>query len=380
MGSAKKNLILGFGKLGCLGLGVLLCTFPAWSQQPPIDRPAKSALADSQEAQASVSGQQHAEHQAGSISGKVVDQSGANIGGAVVKLMREGQSSGLEVTSDDDGLFAFSNIAPGPFQLTISSPGLASHEFSGTLQSGEAYVTPLIMLVIPTQVTEVHVGLPPEELAEVQIKEEEKQRVFGVIPNFYVSYAPNAAPITTKHKFELAWKSASDPVTLVGVGVLAGIGQAGDRWGAYGQGAQGYAKRYGASYANVFASTFIGGAVMPSVLKQDPRYFYKGSGSKRSRILYAVASSVICKGDNGRWQPNYSNVIGSFAGAGLQAAYLPASDRRGSGFIVSSALIRLGETSLAGVLQEFVFSKLTKRPRRSASKPQVPTDPKAHVR
>ena len=380
MGSAKKNLILGFGKLGCLGLGVLLCTFPAWSQQPPIDQPAKSALADSQEAQASVSGQQHAEHQAGSISGKVVDQSGANIGGAVVKLMREGQSSGLEVTSDDDGLFAFSNVAPGPFQLTISSPGLASHEFSGTLQSGEAYVTPLIMLVIPTQVTEVHVGLPPEELAEVQIKEEEKQRVFGVIPNFYVSYAPNAAPITTKHKFELAWKSASDPVTLAGVGVLAGIGQAGDRWGAYGQGAQGYAKRYGASYANVFASTFIGGAVMPSVLKQDPRYFYKGSGSKRSRILYAVASSVICKGDNGRWQPNYSNVIGSFAGAGLQAAYLPANDRRGSGFIVSSALIRLGETSLAGVLQEFVFSKLTKRPRRSASKPQVPTDPKAHVR
>jgi len=369
VGSAKKNLILGFGKLGCLGLGVLLCTFPAWSQQPPIDQPAKSALADSQEAQASVSGQQHAEHQTGSISGKVVDQSGANIGGAVVKLMREGQSSGLEVTSDDDGLFAFSNVAPGPFQLTISSPGLASHEFSGTLQSGEAFVTPLIMLVIPTQVTEVHVGLPPEELAEVQIKEEEKQRVFGVIPNFYVSYAPNAAPITTKHKFELAWKSASDPVTLVGVGVLAGIGQAGDRWGAYGQGAQGYAKRYGASYANVFASTFIGGAVMPSVLKQDPRYFYKGSGSKRSRILYAVASSVICKGDNGRWQPNYSNVIGSFAGAGLQAAYLPANDRRGSGFIVSSALIRLGETSLAGVLQEFVFSKLTKRPRRAASQP-----------
>jgi Carboxypeptidase regulatory-like domain len=369
VGSAKKNLILGLGKVVWLALAVLLCSFPAWSQQPPMDQLAKSALADSQGTQASASGQQHAEHQMGSISGKVVDQSGASIAGAVVKLTRESQSSGLEVTSDEDGLFAFSNVAPGPLQLTISSPGLASHEFSGTLQPGEAYVTPLIMLVIPIQVTEVHVGLPPEELAEMQIKEEEKQRVFGVIPNYYVTYEPNAAPITTKHKFELAWKSASDPVTLVGVGVLAGIGQAGDRWGAYGQGAQGYAKRYGASYANVFASTFIGGAVMPSVLKQDPRYFYKGSGSKRSRILYAAASSVICKGDNGRWQPNYSNVIGSFAGAGLQAAYLPANDRRGSGFILSSALIRLGETSLASVLQEFVFSKLTKRPRRAASQP-----------
>jgi Carboxypeptidase regulatory-like domain len=369
VGSAKKNQILGLGKLVWLGLAVLLCSFPAWSQQLPMDQTAKSALADSQGTQAYASGQQHAEHQAGSISGKVVDQSGTNIAGAVVKLTREGQSSGLEVTSDDDGLFAFSNVAPGPFQLTISSPGLASHELSGTLQSGEAYVTPVIMLVIPTQVTEIHVGLPPEELAEVQIKEEEKQRVFGAIPNFYVSYEANAAPLTAKHKFELAWKSASDPITLVGVGVLAGIGQAGDRWGAYGQGAQGYAKRYGASYANVFASTFIGGAVMPSVLKQDPRYFYKGSGSKRSRILYAVASSVLCKGDNGRWQPNYSNVIGSFGGAGLQALYLPANDRRGSGFILSSALTRLGETSLAGVLQEFVFSKLTKRPRRAASQP-----------
>ena len=204
----------------------------------------------------------------------------------------------------------------------------------------------------------------------MQIKEQEKQRVLRVIPNFYVSYEPNSAPLTAKHKFELAWKSASDPITLAGVGVLAGIGQAGDRWSGYGQGAQGYAKRYGASYANVFAATFIGGAVMPSVLKQDPRYFYKGSGSKRSRIFYAVASSVICKGDNGRWQPNYSNVIGSFAGAGMQALYLPANDRRGSGFVVSSALIRLGETSLVGVLQEFVLSKLTpNRPRRAASQP-----------
>jgi hypothetical protein len=226
------------------------------------------------------------------------------------------------------------------------------------------------MLAIPTQVTEVHVALTPEELAQVQIKEQEKQRVFGVIPNFYVSYEPISAPLSAKQKFELAWKSASDPITLVGVGFVAGISQAGDRWSSYGQGAQGYGKRYGATYANVFAATFIGGAVMPSLLKQDPRYFYKGSGSKRSRILYAVASSVICKGDNGRWQPNYSNVIGSFGGAGLQALYLPANDRRGSGFVVSSALIRLGETSLVGVLQEFVLSKLTpNRPRRVTSQP-----------
>jgi len=299
------------------------------------------------------------EQQTGSISGKVVDQSGAEIPGAIVKLTLEDHSADREVTTDENGLFAFNHVSPGPFQLSISSPGLDSKMFSGSVGPGEAFETPLFMLVIPTQVTEVHVGLTEEEVAQAQVKQQEKQRVFGVIPNFYVTYDPNPAALPAKYKFELAWKSATDPITLVGVGFLAELDQVGDRWGSYGQGAQGYAKRFGATYANVFAATFIGGAVMPTLLKQDPRYFYKGTGTKRSRILRAVSSSVICKGDNGHWQPNYSNVIGSFAGAGLEATYLPANDRRGAGFVVSSALIRLGETSIAGVLQEFVLPKFT---------------------
>ena len=124
-----------------------------------------------------------------------------------------------------------------------------------------------------------------------------------IVPNFYVTYVPNAAPLAPKQKFELTWKSASDRITIVAVGVLAGIDQAGDRWGAYGHGAQGYAKRFGATYANVFGATFIVGAIMPSILKQDPRHFYKGTGRKRSRFLYAVASSVICKRDMGVGNP-----------------------------------------------------------------------------
>jgi Carboxypeptidase regulatory-like domain len=366
VGFSRKSSIGGAARLLGLTLLVLVCTPPCWSQQfltdqaGPGDASGAPRTASAPEQQA----------QRGSISGRVVDQSGANIAGAEVKLRGEGGASAEVVRTNEDGLFAFTSVAAGPFQLTISSPNLTSREITGTLASGEVYVTPLILLAIAPQVTEVHVELPPEELAEVQIKEQEKQRVFGVIPNFYVSYESTAAPLRPKHKFELAWKSASDPITLIGVGVLAGIDQGTDRWGGYGQGAQGYAKRYGATYANVFASTFIGSAVMPSILKQDPRYFYKGSGSKGSRILYALASSFICKGDNGRWQPNYSNVIGSFAGAGLQAAYIPAQDRRGSGFVVSTALIRLGETSLAGVLQEFVLPKLTpKHSKHAAAQP-----------
>jgi len=310
------------------------------------------------------------QQQAGSISGKIVDQLGVPIPGAVAKLRREGESSSQETTSDEDGRFVYMNVAPGAFRLTISSPGLASHEFSATVHEGEHLFTPLIVLIVATQVMEIHVGLPPTELADVQVKEQLQQRVLGFVPNFYVSYVPNAAPLTTKHKFELAWKSAIDPITFVGVGAIAGLNQAGDVWSGYGQGAQGYAKRYGATYADVFTGTFIGGAILPSLLKQDPRYFYRGHGSKKSRLLYALANAVICKGDNGHWQPNYSSIGGNLAAGGIANLYLPPADRRGFGSVVSSAVIRLGEMAVANVFQEFLLPKLTPNlPTRAPSQP-----------
>jgi hypothetical protein len=368
--STKTRLPFRLGKLVCLGLGVLLYGFPCRSQQAPVALTEKSTVPDSRDTEASTARQQTEQQRSGSISGKVIDQSGASITGALVKLTREGRPSSTEALSDDDGQFSLPDVAPGPFHLTITSPGLASQEFSGNLNPGEAYVTPIIMLAIATQVTEVHVGLTPDQLAEVQVKEQEKQRVLGFIPNFYVSYIPNAAPLPPKRKFELAWKSARDPFTFVAVGFVAGMNQAGDRWGGYGQGAQGYAKRFGATYADVFAGTFIGGAILPSLLKQDPRYFYKGSGTKRSRILYALVNSVICKGDNGHWQPNYSNIGGNLAAGGISNLYYPAKDRNGIGLVFSNAAIRLGETAVANIFQEFIAPKLTPNlPRRGQSQP-----------
>jgi hypothetical protein len=368
--STRKRSEFSLEKLAWLGLGVLLCSFPCRPQQTPVAPTEKSAESDSRSTEASTPRQQTDQQRVGSISGKIIDQSGANISGAVVKLTQDGQFSGTEVWSDDDGQFSLSNVAPGPFQITITSPGLASQTFSGTVRAGEAYVTPLIMLTIPTQVTEVHVGLTADELAQVQIKEQEKQRVFGFIPNFYVSYVPHAAPLSPKHKFELAWKSATDPVTFVAVGAVAGLDQAGDRWGAYGQGAQGYAKRFGATYGDVFAGTFIGGAILPSLLKQDPRYFYKGSGTKRSRIFYALASSVRCKGDNGHWQANYSSILGNLAAGGISNLYYPANDRNAAGLVFTNALIRIGEMAVANIFQEFIIPKLTPNlPTRAPTQP-----------
>jgi hypothetical protein len=342
----------------------------AWGQLQ-FDQNPKSAFAIGRGAESLELGQSAHAQQPGSISGKIVDQSGAPVPGATVKLTREGESASPESTSDADGRFAFVHVAPGPFRLNISAPGLAVHEFSATLHEDEHLVTPLIVLALATQVMEIHVGLSPTELADEQVKEQLKQRVVGFIPNFYVSYVPNAAPLTTKHKFELAWKSAVDPITFVGVGALAGLNQAGDVWSGYGQGAQGYAKRYGAIYADVFTGTFIGGAILPTLLKQDPRYFYRGHGSKKSRFFYALANAVICKGDNGHWQPNYSSIGGNLAAGGLANLYLPEADRHGFGTVVSNAMIRLGEMAVANVLQEFLFPKLTPNlPSRAAASSQ----------
>ncbi len=264
-----------------------------------------------------------------------------------------------EAFSGSNGQFSFANIAAGPFQLAVTSRGFAPQTFSGNLGAGEIYIVPEIALSVAANVTDVEVGLPQTEVAEEQIKIEEKQRVLGVIPNFYVSYIPNAAPLTSKQKFKLAWKTVMDPFTLVVVGGTAGVEQAQNHFAEYGQGAQGYAKRFGAGYADAFAGTFIGGAIFPSLLKQDPRYFYKGTGSMQSRILYAIANALICKGDNRRWQANYSNILGNLAAGGISNLYYPAQDRNGLGLTLENGALGIGATAISNLFQEFVIRRLT---------------------
>lgn len=345
-----------------LGLGVVLFAPPLSIRAQQPNAPAKNAPP--------AAAQQPNPQSFGIIHGKVVDQSGTAITGASAKLTSEGSSLSQQAQTDEEGQFYFFNVPPGPFQIKITSEGLTTQTFSGTLKAEETYVVPQIALAIPTQVTEVHVGLPPEQLAEAQIAVEEKQRVFGVIPNFFVSYEPNAAPLTPKLKFKLALKSSIDPMTFVAVGALAGVNQAANRWEGYGQGAQGYAKRFGATYADVFTGTYLGGAVLPTLLKQDPRYFYKGTGSTKSRFFYALGSAFFCKGDNGQWQPNYSNIGGNLAAGAIATLYYPPQDRHGASLVFSIGLARLGETAFVNVLQEFVLPKFTSnQPRRVQNQP-----------
>ncbi|HEY3975608.1 MAG TPA: carboxypeptidase-like regulatory domain-containing protein [Candidatus Sulfotelmatobacter sp.] len=304
---------------------------------------------------------------AGSIHGTIVDQSGAVVSGARVALTREDQTARREVISDAGGGFSFAGVVPGAFLLTIRAPGFATQTYSGELPAGETQTVPLLALAVAENITEVQVGIPRVEIAEEQLKVEEHQRIFGAIPNFYVSYAPDTVALTSQQKFKLAWKTVIDPVTLLMVGGAAGVQQAQDHFEGYGQGAEGYGKRFGANYADAVAGTFVGGAILPSLLKQDPRYFYKGTGSKSSRFLYALASAFVCKGDNGRWQPNYSNVLGSLAAGGISNIYYPAQDRDGLGLTFENAGLALGSGAVTNLMQEFVIRKLT--PKRDLNKP-----------
>jgi hypothetical protein len=311
--------------------------------------------------------------------GTVLDRSGSVAAGAVVWLTSEDKSFSQKAVSGYNGDFSFLNVPPGPFKLSVNAEGFGNQEFSGELASGETYLVPPMVISIASVVTDVRVTVDPVEVATEEVKEQEQQRVLGFIPNFYVTYRQDAAPLTTKLKFQLAWKSSTDPVTILGTAFLAGLELAGDRYSGFGQGAEGYGKRFGAGYADVFAYTFFSGAVFPSLLKQDPRYFYQGTGSTRSRLVHAVGNSVMCKGDNGRWQVNYSNIAGVFAGAALSSTFYPTTNP--TMFTLSNGFVRLGESSLGGVIQEFVLRKLTKTKRYakdgsgSTDTSATPTDP-----
>jgi Carboxypeptidase regulatory-like domain len=337
------------GNAGWLILSVVFCASSGKAQGPSSGQ----AMTGTQTA-----GQQMASQLAGSISGGIVDSTGGAVAAAKVRLARENHAQDREVTSGEDGHFAFANIAPGPFELTVTSAGFASQTIHGTLNPGESYVVPPIALAVASVETEVRVVPSIEEIAEEELKSEEKQRALGFIPNYYVTYIPDAAPLSPRQKFQLAWKTLVDPVTIALIAGVAGIEQEDDQFGQYGQGAQGYGKRFGAAYADSVTATMIGGALLPSLLKQDPRYFYKGTGTTRSRIAYALKMAVMCKGDNGRWQVNYSYLMGTLAAGGISNAYYPSNDR-GAGLTFENAAISIGATAAANLLQEFVIKKLT---------------------
>jgi hypothetical protein len=231
------------------------------------------------------------------------------------------------------------------------------------------YIATQVVLPVETIATNVTVYGDKEELAEEQVHIAVEQRVWGVFPNFYSTYDWNAPPLGTKQKYKLALRAEIDPVTFLGIAGIAGAEQYENIFPGYGGGIQGYAKRYGAAYANSFSGRVLSGAVYASLFHQDPRYFYKGTGTTVSRGLYAVSAAVITKDDNGHWKPNYSHVLGNFTAGALSNLYYPSSSR-GVGLVVSTGLIETVANAGNNLLREFVLKGITSHvPTTSNGKP-----------
>jgi hypothetical protein len=296
--------------------------------------------------------------QQGHISGIVSDVAGALVPGASVALEGPSQQDSRSVVANEDAFFEFNVKAAVPYHVTVSAPGFVDWR-SDTLMLKPGQVSPLndIKLRLQGENASVIVTASPVEIATAQVKMEEQQRVFGFIPNFYTAYDHNAAPLTAKLKFELALKVSIDPVTFAGTSFLAAVNQA-DDYPKYGQGMKGYAQRFGAVYTNDLTDIMIGGAILPAILHQDPRYFYQGTGTTKSRLLHALSSPIICKGDNGLWQPNISSLGGYLTSGAIANAYYPPSNR-GVGLVFNTFAVDFSANMANGILQEFVLRKLT---------------------
>jgi hypothetical protein len=178
------------------------------------------------------------------------------------------------------------------------------------------------------------------------------KRIFWIIPNYRSHPSFDAAkPLSTGAKFKLAARDSFDPGTFLLAGAIAGIGQASNSTKSYGQGMAGYGRYYGAAYGNLMIGNFMTGAVFPSMLKQDPRYFRRGAGSTWSRLGYAVGQIFITHGDNRRTQFNYSEILGNSTAVAISNAYVP--DNRTAADAASQLGIQLGIDMAGNILKEF---------------------------
>jgi len=295
----------------------------------------------------------------GSIRGTVTDVGDDPVSDATVVLHGPADERLAAVTTDD-GSFAFPNVTPGiVYQINVTAEGFLGWSSSITVEPGQEKILGEVKLPTLAVQRAVTVTYSSKEVAAQQLQAEEHQRVLGFIPNIYVTYEPHPEPLTAKMKFHLAYKGLTHPTFFTFEGLWAGVEQAADTPN-YRLGAKGYGERFGANLASGTSEALFGNAILPSLLHQDPRYFYRGSGTKGSRAWHAILAPFVCQGDNGKSQPNYSQWGGSLISASLSTAYYPESNR-GAGLVFRNFGTSMGLHIVLGLAQEFVLGKFTSK-------------------
>lgn len=211
-------------------------------------------------------------------------------------------------------------------QLPSAQPDLASRV---TLTSGPVFQLKEAQEKTNSPQTTAQQQPAAQQQAPAQQSDTSHDRLFWALPNFLtVENAENVPPLTPGQKFKLVARGVYDPMEFVLVGFVAGLGQASDSDPSYGQGAQGYAKRYGTAYGDNAIENFMAYAVFPSVLHQDPRYYQLGQGGFRKRAVHAISRVVLTRSDSGQTQFNYSELLGASSAAAISTyAYHPQSER-----------------------------------------------------
>jgi hypothetical protein len=308
------------------------------------------------------------------IEGTVTDTNGGVVEGARVILSGEKPGDQRVAESGSNGQFVFPGLPADNFKLTVSAPGMGTVVSPQiVLGAGQTRFLPAMVLPVNAGITEVRVVGNQKQIEEEEAEEdmhiEESQRVLGVIPNFYSSFDWNAPPLNARQKFHLAFRSEIDPITFVGAAAIAGGEEYKGIYPGYGTGFSGFGKHFAAQYANDFDSRMIGSALLPSLFHQDPRYFYKGTGTIRSRTLYAIKSAFICRGDNGKPEFDFSHIVGDFAAGTLSNLYYPESNE-GKTLVFTNGLIEIAGEAGTNLVREFVLRGLTTHvPGSSARKP-----------
>ena len=357
-----------------------VCGLSGYAQQssnsmvPEADLPNAPGFGGVPQTGSGAGGEQAAPAAPATLSGTVIDPNGGVVQGARVVLSDANPADERVEESGGNGQFTFSGLAPETYKVTVTGPGMGTVVLPNLLvRAGETRFLPALVLPVNAGVTEVRVvgneKQIEEEEAEEDVHIEESQRVLGIVPNFYSSFDWNAPPLNAKQKFKLAFRSEIDPITFAGAAFIAGGEQSRKIYPGYGQEVGGFGKRFAAQYMNDFDSRMIGSALLPSLFHQDPRYFYKGTGTIRSRALYAIRSAFICRGDNGKAEFDFSHIGGDLAAGGLSNLYYPEANEGVSLVFVNTA-IEIGGMAGTNLIREFVLRGITSHaPIHGAGKP-----------
>ncbi len=309
-------------------------------------------------------------HDPGSIAGLITDVNGGVVPGATVAILGPDNKVVRETTAGPEGDFRLDALPAGLYKLRIQAAGMQTFEPPEIkLETGQDFKLPATALPIANAGQTVDVVMTTEQIAQEEIKEETRQRVLGILPNFYTSYVWDAAPLNARQKYKLALRTSIDPWVFARTAITAGIQQANDTFPEYGDGGSGYAKRYFAAYGDAITGRFIGSAILPSIFHQDPRYFYRGTGGIPRRTLHALVSSVAARRDGGHVEPNWSNTLGNFTAGYLSRTWHPGSGN-GINLALEDMLIAIGDSAGRNLVQEFLFKKISiGTPRFAKGKP-----------